>query len=263
QDLESEKQAAEAMTRELQEERRSLQMKRQELDEELAKQRDEDRHVVREARDSVAREAAALHRQMREVSAELRKTRGKSQLEVARTTLNVAQEKIASREFQVLPPTAEGAVPVDDGQIRVGDTIRIRGTSTDATVISISERNYQLEVQCGQTKLWLGVDTVDKIATTPKPLKGTISIKPRKSDILVPMELDLRGRRADEIEPALDTYINAATLSGLPSARIIHGFGTGTVRNIVREYVSASRLVRGFRPGQQGEGGDGVTVVEF
>ncbi len=263
QDLESEKQAAEAMTRELQEERRSLQMKRQELDEELAKQRDEDRQVVREARDSVAREAAALHRQMREVSAELRKTRGKSQLEVARTTLNVAQEKIASREFQVLPPTAEGPVPVDDGQIRVGDTIRIRGTSTDATVISISERNYQLEVQCGQTKLWLGVDTVDKIATTPKPLKGTISIKPRKSDVQVPMELDLRGRRADEIEPALDTYINAATLSGLPSARIIHGFGTGTVRNIVREYVSASRLVRGFRPGQQGEGGDGVTVVEF
>ena len=263
QDLDTEKRAAEAMTRELQEERLLLQSKRKELDEELAKQRDEDRQVIREARDSVAREAAALHRQMREVSVELRKHRGKSQLEVARKTLGVAQEKISSEEFQVLPQTATETVPVDDGQIRVGDTIRIRGTSTDATVITISEKNYQLEVQCGQTKLWLGVDSVDKVAAIIQPPRGTISIKARKSDANVPMELDLRGRRADEIEPALDTYLNAATLSGLPSARIIHGFGTGTVRDIVRDYVSTSRLVRGFRPGQKNEGGDGVTVLEF
>ncbi|MBN1856165.1 MAG: endonuclease MutS2 [Dehalococcoidia bacterium] len=263
QDLETEKQAVETLTRNLLEERLLLQRKSQEFDEELARQRKEDRLVINEARDNVAREAAALHRQMREVSAELRKTRGKSQLEVARKTLNLAQEKLESSEFQVVPPTATETVPVDDGQIRVGDTIRIRGTNTDATVLSISEKNYQMEVQCGQTKLWLGVDTVDKIATTARPLKGTISIKPRTSDVRVPMELDLRGRRADEIEPALDTYLNAATLSGIPSARIIHGFGTGTVRDIVRDYVSTSRLVRRFRPGQQSEGGDGVTVLEF
>ncbi len=52
-------------------------------------------------------------------------------------------------------------------------------------------------------------------------------------------------------------------MARLPNVRIIHGFGTGTVRTIVREYVKASRLARSFRPGEKGEGGDGVTVVEL
>ena len=90
-----------------------------------------------------------------------------------------------------------------------------------------------------------------------------MSINASKSDRYIPLELDLRGKRADEIEPALDTYFNAATFADVPSVRIIHGFGTGTVRNIVREYVSASRLVRSFRPGRLNEGGDGVTIVEL
>jgi DNA mismatch repair protein MutS2 len=262
-DLETEKRAAETLSAELGHERVTLQALKRELDEELAKARDEERRAIREARDSIAREAAALHRQIREISAELRKHRGKEQLELARRTMGVAQAKLSSDELQVPPQPGREAEPVDDSEIRVGDTVRIRGTNADATVLSISEKDFQLEVQCGQTKLWLGVDTVDRIAGTPRPQGQSVSIRARKSDRYVPRELDLRGKRADEIEPALDAYFNAATFADVPSVRIIHGFGTGTVRNIVREYVAASRLVRTSRPGQQNEGGDGVTIVEL
>jgi DNA mismatch repair protein MutS2 len=262
-DLETEKRAAGALSEELEHERVALQALKRELDEELARARDEERRGIREARDTIAREAAALHRQMREVSTELRKHRGKEQLELARRTMVTAQAKLDSDEFLVPPQPGGGDEPVDDGEIGVGDTVRIRGTNADATVLSISEKNFQLEVQCGQAKLWLGVDTVDKIAGSSQPQDRSVSIRASKSDRYLPRELDLRGKRADEIEPALDTYLNAATVADVPSVRIIHGFGTGTVRNIVREYAAASRLVHGFRPGKPNEGGDGVTIVDL
>jgi DNA mismatch repair protein MutS2 len=77
------------------------------------------------------------------------------------------------------------------------------------------------------------------------------------------VELDLRGKRADEVEPALDIYLNDAAQSNLMEARIIHGYATGTVRSIVREFVKSHPLVKSFRPGERNEGGDGVTVVRL
>jgi DNA mismatch repair protein MutS2 len=75
------------------------------------------------------------------------------------------------------------------------------------------------------------------------------------------MELDLRGKRADEVEWALDSYLNAASLANLNEVRIIHGIGTGAVREIVRGLLTSHPLVKSFRPGGQGEGGDGATVA--
>jgi DNA mismatch repair protein MutS2 len=77
------------------------------------------------------------------------------------------------------------------------------------------------------------------------------------------MELDLRGKRADEVEVALDAYLNDASLANLPQARIIHGVATGTVRQIVRQFLASHPLVNSFRSGKREEGGDGVTIVEL
>lgn len=265
-DLEAEKRGIDELKASLADEAAVVENLRVALEAELARLEQEDRQAAREARDSVAREAAALHRQMREVAAELKRARNQEQLERARTTLGVVQTKLRSDELEVPPsqPSAskEAPVPVDD-DIRPGDIVRIRGTSTEATVVSVSEKTFQVEVQCASVRMWLGVDSVDKIAATTRRREGTVSLKVKKLDRDVPRELDLRGRRADEIEPALDTYFNAATMAHLPSVRIIHGFGTGTVRTIVREYLAGHRLVSSFRPGEQSEGGDGVTVADL
>jgi len=268
-DLESEKQQLDAMKAALTDDTATVENLRQDLERELTRLQEEDRQAAREARDGVAREAAALHREMRDVMAELKRARNKEQLERARTTLGVVHEKLRSEAMEVpaLPVTeAEGEKPdpqVLDDVIAVGDTVRIRGSSAEANVVSVSEKNYQVEVQCGSARLWLGVDRVDKVAAAPRRTDATVSLRLRKPAGNVPVELDLRGKRADEIEPALDTYLNAAMMARLPNVRIIHGFGTGTVRTIVRDYVKASRLARSFRPGEKGEGGDGVTVVEL
>ncbi|HJX03215.1 MAG TPA: Smr/MutS family protein, partial [Dehalococcoidia bacterium] len=77
------------------------------------------------------------------------------------------------------------------------------------------------------------------------------------------MELDLRGRRADEVEAALDRFLNDAFLYNLRRVRIIHGYATGTVRKIVREMLASHELVAAYEPGGKEDGGDGVTLVDI
>jgi DNA mismatch repair protein MutS2 len=73
--------------------------------------------------------------------------------------------------------------------------------------------------------------------------------------------LDLRGQRVEEILPRLDKYLDDAFLAGMPFVHIIHGKGTGALRTAVRQQLRDHPLVKSHRPGQEGEGGSGVTVV--
>jgi dsDNA-specific endonuclease/ATPase MutS2 len=113
-------------------------------------------------------------------------------------------------------------------------------------------------------KMTLRLDSVEKrIPSTGAVKTGGALITRGLSKSKVPLELDLRGKRADEVEPLLDDYLNEASLCSLSQVRIIHGIGTGTVRQIVREILASHPLVTSFRPGEQGEGGDGVTIASM
>jgi len=79
----------------------------------------------------------------------------------------------------------------------------------------------------------------------------------------VDSELRIRRLRVDEALPKLDHYLNAAFMAGLPSVRIVHGKGTGVLRQMVHEVLAEHPLVKSFRPGGYGEGDFGVTVVEL
>jgi len=105
---------------------------------------------------------------------------------------------------------------------------------------------------------------VEKVTASSGKVKPVFPAVTREiSHRAVPQELDLRGKRADEVEPMLDSYLNSASLASLSEVRIIHGLGTGTVRKIVRELLTSHPLVKSFRPGERGEGGDGATVVRL
>ena len=77
----------------------------------------------------------------------------------------------------------------------------------------------------------------------------------------VASSLDLRGARVDEALDALARYLDDAAVAGLPQATIIHGLGTGALRDAVRRHAADHPLVRTVRPGERGEGGDGATIV--
>ena len=77
------------------------------------------------------------------------------------------------------------------------------------------------------------------------------------------IELDIRGQRADDALDALDSYMERAYLAGLPWVRIIHGKGTGKLRDVVRQALSQHPHVQSYEGGKRGEGGEGVTVAKL
>jgi DNA mismatch repair protein MutS2 len=79
----------------------------------------------------------------------------------------------------------------------------------------------------------------------------------------VASSLDLRGARVDEALDALARYLDDAALAGLDKVIIIHGLGTGALRDAVRSTAAGHPLVRSVRAGQRGEGGDGATIIEL
>ena len=80
---------------------------------------------------------------------------------------------------------------------------------------------------------------------------------------MVPIELDIRGNRAEESMGTVDRYLDQALHAGLKSVRIIHGKGTGALRAAVHEMLRGHPLVRRYRTAPAREGGDGATVVEL
>ncbi len=91
-----------------------------------------------------------------------------------------------------------------------------------------------------------------------KTVKASSNIKKR-----INPELDLRGMRYEEAEHSLDKYIDDCLIANVPYARIIHGYGTLTLRKLVKSYLSKSKNIASYRDGEGGEGGSGVTVVYF
>jgi dsDNA-specific endonuclease/ATPase MutS2 len=77
----------------------------------------------------------------------------------------------------------------------------------------------------------------------------------------VASSLDIRGARVDEALDALGRYLDDAALAGLDRVTIIHGLGTGALRDAVRSQAAGHPLVKDLRPGERGEGGDGATII--
>jgi len=255
--LMTEKNKIASLEKELKKERDKLARQNAELNGKLEQLKNEERAAVQEARDTIVREAAELHREIRQAASELRKEKSAASAEQARRTLAGVREKLDSKAWQ---PGVGGETAGDAGIIEVGDTVRVKEAGLNATVISISEETGELEVQSGRTKMRLGLDSVIKTTAPPESAPPTGTQPDFKR---APLELDLRGRRADEVEAVLDTYLSDAAQSNLTEARIIHGIGTGTVRSIVREFLARHPLVKSFRAGERGEGGDGATIVRL
>jgi DNA mismatch repair protein MutS2 len=225
---------------------------------------EERRKIIKETRDQIAREAAELQMKIREAATELRKEKSRERIEQAKKALAEAQEQLDAKVWQARPAVEIEETEAEAGPITAGDTVWLKDAGVPATVLSVSEERGLVEVQAGKVKMTLRLDSVEKrIPSTGVVKRGGALITRRLSKSRVPLELDLRGKRAEEVEPALEGYLNEASLCGLSRVRIIHGIGTGTVRQIVREILASHPLVTSFQPGEQGEGGDGVTIVSM
>jgi DNA mismatch repair protein MutS2 len=222
--------------------------------------------VIQEARDKIVSETAELQRELRQAASELRKVKSKDTIDRTRKTLASVQEKIRAVEWQPKSGTdKENEVePEPDNTIMAGDTVYLKEANLEATVLKVDADNGEIEVQAGQTRIKLGLEGVDKVVPSPDSSARTYIplIKPPPVKV-VPPELMMLGKRAEEVEPMLNKYLDDASLSALTQVRIVHGSGTGVLRQIVRDLLYSHPLVKSFRAGEKGEGGNGVTIVRL
>ena len=234
------------------------------LEGEISRIRSKERDMVREIQDNLNTEIAGLYREIREAENELKKQRKRESVERARKALENITKQAEQRSAQLDGRLAaiDGGEPGNE-RIAVGDSIRLKGMNTLATVVLVDEGQGRLEAQVGDIRLYLRLDGVEKMdAPGPGALEERVEARPRTIRT-APLELDLRGQRAEMVESALDAYLNDAFMSQLPEVRIIHGYGTGAVRGAVREALATHALVKSFKPGSRGQGGDGVTIVSL
>ena len=242
----------------LEREREELQKRNRRLEEELEKLRSEEKHILSEARDRVVQESADLFRQIREASLELRKDKSKEKIEQARRAMAAVQEKMKSGSFA--SPVAE---QTQGEKVEVGDTVWLKEANVAGTVLAFFGDDQKVEIRIGQARVKVGIDSIEKTTGTQRPELESVTYTPSPAKRKVSMELDLRGKRAEEIKDLVDQYLNEAAVANLPRVRIIHGYGTGVVRQIVRELLSRHTLVKSYKPGERNEGGDGVSIANL
>ena len=228
-----------------------------ERDKAVQQARKDAQYIIEDARrtaNAVYEELKQLRKQAREGADVQNSNERQAQL---RRSLNEAEARLAgTREAPKERPAASRA-------IRVGDTVELVKLGTRASVLAINkDGTYRL--QAGIMKVTAKPEEVYLLENeTQTKARKIIEGKVRELKAAAQPELDIRGMACDEAIVVLDNFLDNAYMGNLPTARIIHGKGTGVLRAAVHDELRRCKYVKNFRLGVYGEGETGVTIVEF
>ena len=177
------------------------------------------------------------------------------------------RKKMAQAENKTAIKPAKKNTNLKPEDLHLGDTVRILSLNLRGTVSTKPDSSGNLFVPAGimRTKVnFTDLELIDEpVITGPSLSKtGAGKIKMSKS-ASVSTEINLLGKTVDEAIAELDKYLDDAYLAHMPSVRVVHGKGTGALRNGVHKFLKKQRHVKSFRLGEFGEGDAGVTIVEF
>lgn len=181
--------------------------------------------------------------------------------------LGAIETRMDALEEELVVPTArerkDSAAP--SFVFQPGDRVLLRSLGTQGVITDLGSGHA--EVQVGRLRVKASLDelwppeeeTLRRRVEEPRPNTGRSTLVSQAP----PLELDLRGRTIDEGLEELERRLDASFMAGLPFIRVIHGKGTGRLRQAIREYVRSNPHVASFESGLESEGGDGVTVVKL
>lgn len=250
---------------------RSVEKQKADLAARLENIEDERREILERARRKSEVEAANLQDEIEDLRRQLARARqpldALKPLQEQVAEVNVKAQKVVERQ------AVQDAAP---RPLRLGDKVRVRSIKMDGVITALSDSDY--EVQVGNLRVRARQHDIQRtgepeMAAVGDSAKTTLSraAAPTKTKSAAAatyypspgMELDLRGQRAEDALDALDRYLESAYLAGLPFVRIIHGKGTGRLRQVIRDSLSQSPHVKSWEPGADKEGGEGVTVAKL
>lgn len=178
-----------------------------------------------------------------------------------RDKLNKAESKLALKN-KAKPSKVHKAK-----DFRIGDAVNVLSLGLKGTVSTLPNAKGDLFVQMGILRSQVNIsdlELIDEPVITGPSIKKTGSGKIKMSKSLnISASVNLIGKTVDEAIPALDKYLDDAYLAHLPQVTVIHGRGTGALKNAVHQHLKKLKYVASYRLGTFGEGDQGVTIVEF
>ena len=265
--IENERLEIEQYKKEAEELRRQLEQKTDKLDQQkediLREAHEQARQILQEAKD-VADETIKVYRKAGPNAS-------MQDLERTRTRLN---EKISDKNKAI---TAKKEVASDhpvlkESQLKLGESVKIVSMGLKGTISSNPDKDGNLFVQCGIMKTKANIRDLVLIGdedpkAAMKKFYGRNTSGGGKMDLSkaasIRTEINLIGKNSDDAVAALDKYLDDAYMSHLNNVRVVHGKGTGTLRQAVHQYLKGVPYVKSFKLGEFGEGDAGVTIVTF
>jgi len=268
--LEEQRQALEAARSDVEEERRSLGQERDRLAQELSSMRTSEAKTLSREGERLLAAVGQAREDVRAVRKRLRE-REVDDAEIHRlgTAVDSAHTLAQSAKEQARPePAADGEGAVDASQLTVGSTVYIPRLRSHAKVVAPAQKG-KVRVAAGPMKMTVEISELRmpeerEPGPQSKASAEMPSAESRSQVRTTANTLDLRGLRVDEALGMMESFVDRLYGASEPVAYIVHGLGTGALRNAVRESLARdATYVQHVRPGLREEGGDGVTVVEL
>lgn len=258
---------------------------------------DEDRTKIREYREELEREKNDLEKENKRLQSKIKKLEDqkekileksreeakrlllntKENVDIILSEINEARDKISSENSKKIQEAQDllresiknardkseleitkAANPIRE--IKVGDKVRT-SLGNLATVLELPDKKGNVLVQSGIMKMNMPKDSLTRIDVQEDTTKNNTRSILKNKATNVKSEIDIRGKNFEDAKDIVDKYLDDAYLSGLKSVRIIHGKGTGVLRQKLREHFRNVKLIKSYKDAEYNEGGDGVTVV--
>ncbi len=266
--LQSERKAVEDERFHLNMERTEAEYQRKELEKERHQLEEQRVRILNEARAQARRELDTVLTELAKVRTDAKRSGlTNERLGDLRQRARGLEEKVVLEPEPQRPRQRTPEEEKQEGPLQIGDTVRVLSFGQNAELLGLSADRSEADVQMGALRLHVSVDNIERLSK-----RKSASQEREHPNIILPnletrpdvaSQLDMRGWRVEDALEELDSYLNDAVLYGMSSARIVHGKGTGALRNAVREQLSHHPLVKSFAFAPPKEGGDGVTIVQF
>lgn len=178
------------------------------------------------------------------------------------------RKKMAKTRSGMTPEPAKPKKQYKPSDFKLGESVKVLSMNLIGSVVSLPDAKGNLDVQMGILRSKVNISDLEIIDEKPNYLQKTAKrtgkgkIKMNKS-LTVATEINLLGKTVDEAVAELDKYLDDASLAHLSSVRIVHGKGTGALRQGIHKYLKRQKHVKSFRLGAFGEGDAGVTIAEL
>jgi DNA mismatch repair protein MutS2 len=259
--LEKSKRQAEVELEEAHQLRKEAEMLHKDLQKQMITFYDQKDELYEKAGEKAASLIEKAKVEAEEIIKDLRKMRTEKHADIKEHELINAKRRLETATPTIKKSAKQSQQKKEKRTFASGDEVKVITFDQKGTLLDKTSAN-SWQVQIGILKMKVNEKDLEFL-NSPKPVETKPLAIVRGKDFHVSLELDLRGERYEEAIHKVEKYIDDALLAGYPRVSIIHGKGTGALRQGVQEYLKSHRSVKRTRLGDAGEGGTGVTIVEL